>query len=219
MNKSILEQLEDQIDAMRQLRRKEQKKANAEQQKATDQKYRMLVQQANQYMEALDYVQGHLGFVCSAELAAGLKSLFQKLENTTCYGEAEKETVSQAEEMFKNVQTGTKREWAKYFDSLTKKTKGTLDVIREIDPTKVDGCLRMIQNAASWTVEKPVFERLRQALDGAEALIQGLGLDSDITDFLSKMSRGQATMGDLNQDIVDWIRKGKFERRIRLSFR
>ena len=44
MNESILEQLDSQIKAMRELRRKEQKKANAEQQKATDQKYKTLVQ-------------------------------------------------------------------------------------------------------------------------------------------------------------------------------
>ena len=36
MNESILEQLDSQIKAMRELRRKEQKKANAEQQKVTD---------------------------------------------------------------------------------------------------------------------------------------------------------------------------------------
>lgn len=219
MNESILDQLEDQMEAMRQLRRKEQKKENAEQQKMTDQKYRTLVWQANQYMEVLNYIQDYLGFVCSAELTAGLKSLFQKLESSTCYGDAEKESVSQAEEMFKNIQAGTKREWTKYFDGLTKKTKGTLGIIREIDSKKVDDCLRMIQNAAGWTIEKAVFEQLRQALNGAEVLIQGLSLDSDIKEFLSKMSRGQATMEDLNEDIMEWIRNGKFESRIRLSFR
>lgn len=81
MNESILEQLDNQIKAMRELRRKEQKKANAEQQKATDQKYKILVQQADQYMNILNYIQKNLGFVCSAELVAGLRTFFHKLES------------------------------------------------------------------------------------------------------------------------------------------
>ena len=99
MNESILEQLDSQIKAMRELRRKEQKKANAEQQKATDQKYKTLVQQADQYMNILSYIQENLGFVCSAELVAGLRTFFHKLESAVCYGDAEKEAVSQATDM------------------------------------------------------------------------------------------------------------------------
>lgn len=37
-------------------------------------------------------------------------------------------------------------------------------------------CLKLIQDAEAWTMEKEVFERLRQALDGAEALIQDSAL-------------------------------------------
>lgn len=109
--------------------------------------------------------------------------------------------------------------WAKHFDALTKKTRGTLEIVRSIDPEKVMKCLMLIQDAEVWTMEKMVLERLRQALDGAEALIQGLGLDSNITDFLSKMAHGQATLKDLNEDIIAWLRKGNFEYRVKLSFR
>lgn len=219
MNESILEQLDSQIKAMRELRRKEQKKANAEQQKATDQKCKTLVQQEDQYMNILSYIQENLGFVCSAELVAGLRTFFHKLESAVCYGDAEKEAVSQATDMFKGVQNETKKVWAKHFDALTRKTRGTLEIVRSIDPEKVMKCLKLIQDAEVWTMEKEVFERLRQALDGAEALIQGLGLDSNITDFLSKMAHGQATLKDLNEDIIAWLRKGNFEYRVKLSFR
>ena len=87
-----------------------------------------------------------------------MRTFFHKLESAVCYGNAEKDAVSQATDMFKGVQNETKKVWAKHFDALTKKTRGTLEIVRSIDPEKVMKCLKLIQDAEVWTMETSVYK-------------------------------------------------------------
>ena len=49
-------------------------------------------------------------------------------------------------------------------------------------------------------------------------MIQSLNLDDGIISFLTKMNTGQATIDDLNEVVLEWIRQEGLESRIRLKF-
>ena len=57
-----------------------------------------------------------------------------------------------------------------------------------------------------------------QGIASAEQLIQKLGLDDEIILFLQYTNAGKATLLDLNDKVLNWIRSEKLENKIRISF-
>ena len=62
------------------------------------------------------------------------------------------------------------------------------------------------------------FEKMSEGLDDADRLIIGLGLDDEIIVFLQRTNLGRATLQDLNDKVLTWIRNEELEQKIRISF-
>ena len=45
-----------------------------------------------------------------------------------------------------------------------------------------------------------------------------LGLDDEIITFLQNTNTGRATLQDLNDKVLDWIRDEQLEKKLRISF-
>ena len=63
-----------------------------------------------------------------------------------------------------------------------------------------------------------IYKNLKKALDSADSLIEKMSLDQDIISFLTKMTSGKATIFDLNDKVMDWIKKESLEKRVKLTF-
>lgn len=59
---------------------------------------------------------------------------------------------------------------------------------------------------------------MNNSLSDANALIAGLGLDQQIIDFLQKMNSGKATVVDLDENVLKWLKTEALDKRVRLSF-
>ena len=59
---------------------------------------------------------------------------------------------------------------------------------------------------------------MMQGIDDADQLIRKLGLDDEIIYFLQNTNAGRATLKDLNDKVLNWIRCEKLEDKIRISF-
>ena len=59
---------------------------------------------------------------------------------------------------------------------------------------------------------------MRNGLNEAAHLIMELGLDDEIITFLQNTNSGRATLQDLNDKVLAWIRDEQLERKIRISF-
>ena len=57
-----------------------------------------------------------------------------------------------------------------------------------------------------------------KGIEEAEQLIQKLGLDDEIISFLQNTNAGKATLKDLNDKVLSWIRSEDLENKIRISF-
>ena len=62
------------------------------------------------------------------------------------------------------------------------------------------------------------FKNMLQGIASAEQLIQKLGLDDEIILFLQNTNAGKASLLDLNDKVLNWIRSEKLENKIRVSF-
>ncbi|SMC62105.1 hypothetical protein [Papillibacter cinnamivorans] len=214
----IFDKVDRRIKEMKELRRLEGIKVNRAQQEATDSKYRTLVNQASDFIEELNYVQDYLQFFLADTIKTDLEALLINLQNAIKTGYADKDAVSSADTDFKSIQTAVKKDWAKHFTVLTSTTTNTLRVISGINSEKVSSCLADIKAAEVWVIDRNVFLRLKEAIDNADSLIQSLSLDQEIILFLTSMTAGRATIADLKENVLAWIRKESLEGKIKLSF-
>ena len=203
----IFVNIDRKIKDMKKLRRLELIKANQAQQAATDTKFRTLVTQVCSFSDAIEYARENLSFSISDSIQTDMLSLLENLKGAVSTGYADKEAVVSAEADFKLIQTNTKKEWGKHFVSYTSTTTNTLKVISGIDSERINSCIAEIKAAENWAVDISVLKVLKQAIDSADSLIKDLNMDQETVLFLTKMTSGKATIADLNENVLDWIKK------------
>lgn len=214
----IFDQMERRIKEMKELRRLETIKSNRVQQEATDIKYHNLVAQVKGFINILQYFQTELKFEISDSYKIEISTLFGKLQEVIENGYANKDLVTESENDFRNILNTIKKDWTKHHTSLTSTTVNTLKIIGGIESDQVEACLTDIKNASTWQMDVTVYKKLKKALDSADSLIEKMSLDQDIIEFLTKMTSGRATFYDLNDKVMDWIKKESLEKRVKLSF-
>ena len=214
----IFDQMERRIKEMKELRRLETIKSNRVQQEATDIKYHNLVAQVKGFINILQYFQTELKFEISDSYKIEISTLFGKLQEVIKDGYANKDLVTESENDFRNILNTIKKDWTKHHTSLTSTTVNTLKIIGGIESDQVEECLTDIKNASTWQMDVTVYKKLKKALDSADSLIEKMSLDQDIIEFLTKMTSGRATFYDLNDKVMDWIKKESLEKRVKLSF-
>ena len=214
----IFDQMERRIKEMKELRRLETIKSNRVQQEATDIKYHNLVAQVKGFINILQYFQTELKFEISDSYKIEISTLFGKLQEVIKDGYANKDLVTESENDFRNILNTIKKDWTKHHTSLTSTTVNTLKIIEGIESDQVEACLTDIKNASTWQMDVTVYKKLKKALDSADSLIEKMSLDQDIIEFLTKMTSGRATFYDLNDKVMDWIKKESLEKRVKLSF-
>ncbi len=214
----IFDQMDRRIKEMKELRRLETIKANRVQQEATDLKYHNLVVQVKSFIEIINYMQNELGLEISDSSKSDILALMVKLQDTVQSGYSDKDMVTESENDLKTILATMKKDWIKHHASLTTTTVNTLKIIGGIESDQVEACLTYIKEASSWQLNLTVYKKLKKALDNADSLIEKMSLDQDIISFLTKMTSGKATFSDLNDKVIEWIKKESLEKRVKLSF-
>ena len=214
----MIDILDKSIKDMKDLRQREERRDNKAAQEALDQRFSVLTSQIHSLILALQYTKEKMQFQLNDQIIIELESLLQESENIVKSGFAEKDPIVQVENAHKTLQQNIKKDWAKHYSLMTNSTKSTLQVISGIDAEKVAKCLEGIAKGASWTTSIGDFKAMNQSLAEAKDLIDGLGLDQQIIAFLQKMNNGKATVMDLDENVLRWLRDESLARRVKLSF-
>jgi len=214
----IFEDLVIITNAMQDLKRKTAIKKNKYMQEITDTKYRVLLMQVNLFIVTIEYLYTDVNVQKNDEILTSMSELLGSLEKVVESGLASQDLVFNAENSFKIIQGNMKKEWLKQYVDMTGATVSTLEAIRGIDSEKVGSCLQKIQQADSWDLDVKRYRTMSSGLDDAEQLIVSLGLDDEIITFLQNTNSGKATLRDLNDKVLAWIRDENLEGKIRISF-
>lgn len=214
----IFEELVTTTKAIQDLQKKTTIKNNKIMQENTDNKYRLLLKQVNNLVNVVDYLYSDLCVNKNDDILTSLSELLTSLEQIVASGLASQDGVLNADSAFKSVQVNMKKEWGKVYSDLTGGTVSTLEAIRGIDPDNVGACLQKIKPAESWELDVKKYKTMKAGLDDANQLIISLGLDDEIICFLQNTNLGKATLFDLNDKVLAWIRDEKLEKKIRISF-
>jgi hypothetical protein len=146
-------------------------------------------------------------------------ALLDELKMAIGSGLADKGKIALSETKLTTIQVECKKNWVKQYALLTSARVSTLKVISEIDTEKVSSCLRDIQKAETWNTDIVVLKTMMSGLESTDHLISNLGLNQDIIQFLQNMNQGRATLADLTDEVLNWIKEENLESKIRLSFR
>lgn len=206
------------INEMKVLCQREERRNNKVVQDALDREFRQLTDQIHQLMTALKYTKDNMRFQLSESVLTDLKSLLTAHRDAVRSGFVEKEAVSKVKIDLERVRKSIKNEWSKRYSDLTSSTSNMLKVISGIDSEHVSKCLEGIDKGKNWTTSIDDFKLMNQSLADANDLIAGLDLDQQIIDFLLKIRNGKATVADLDEKVLKWLKTESLDKRVRLSF-
>lgn len=210
--------LNKKIKDMKDLCQREEKRDNKVAQDALDLRFKNLTSQIHSLMMALQYTKGNMQFQLSEVTLYDLEKLLTGLKETVRSGVAEKDAITQSEEEYKAVLQNVRKEWAKQYTVLTNSTVSTLKVIIDIDREGVTKCLEGIAKGSTWSGCSDDLRAMNKSLAEAKMLIDRLGLDQQIITFLQKMNGNKATVTDLNNNVIRWLKDEKLDKRVKLSF-
>ena len=214
----MIDVLSKKIKDMKNLRQREERRDNKAAQDALDLRFKTLTTQIHSLMTALQYTKENMQFQLSDVVLSDLESLLTEHKAVIRSGFAEKDAINQTETDFKSIQQSIKKEWSKQYSILTKATISTLQAISGIDSEHVSKCLEGIAKGSTWTTSIGNFKTMDHHLSEAKTLIDGLGLDQQIIAFLPKMNNGKATVMDLNDNVLRWLKAESLDKRVKLSF-
>lgn len=69
-----------------------------------------------------------------------------------------------------------------------------------------------------WDTSVDTLMTLKEAIAQANQIIQNLNLDQEVITFLGKITSGKATLKDLNEDVLQWMKDEQLLSKIKLSF-
>ena len=214
----MIDVLSKKIKDMKDLRQREERRDNKVAQDALDLRFKALTTQLHSLMAALRFTKENMQFQLSDAVLSDLESLLTEHKAVIRSGFAEKDAINQVETDFKSIQQSIKKEWSKQYSILTNATISTLQVISGIDSEHVSKCLEGIAKGSTWTTSIGDFKTMDRNLSEAQTLIDGLGLDQQIIAFLQKMNNGKATVIDLDDNVLRWLKAESLDKRVKLSF-
>lgn len=213
---SILDSLSRCVKSMQKLHNLEVQKANKAQQDIVDNNYRRIVEKTELLCKAVQYARVYLSF--QAECLPDVVSLLSFLQNVGLRGLVEQGQVDKATKAFIAAQDKTKKEWEKHYQALTGSTVSTLKTIKGLDEIIINPCIAKIDAASTWDSAVTTLMDLQAALAQANKIIQNLKLDQEVIDFLGKITAGRATLEDLNENVLQWLRNERLLSKIKLTF-
>ena len=214
----MIDVLGKRIKEMKDLRQREERRDNKAAQDALDLRYKALTNQVHSLMTALQYTKANMQFQLSDVILSDIEKLLIDLKAVIKTGFAEKDAINQAETAYKAILPNIKKEWSKQYSNLTNATIGTLQVISGIESEQVSKCLEGIAKGSAWTTRIGDFKTMNLSLAEAKSLINRLGLDQQIIAFLQKMNNGKATVVDLDENVLRWLKEESLDKRVKLSF-
>ena len=127
-------------------------------------------------------------------------------------------------EMKKDLKEASKKidlVWQQYVSNAVKELYSSLEVTRNIscEKQKIDYILREINELKGSTFEREKsFQKIDGLVSQGSQVVEGLGLTKEVESFLRKTMTGQATIADLSDEILGWIKKNQFEQVIKIGF-
>lgn len=219
----LIDNLNEIIIDMKMVQEMETVSADTKKQAIADYNFKQLVAGLQKTVQEVLLATNNTGYRPSANVIYALKSILAACDKVVQAGAANISTTQYILSESKKLYAVIGSEWCEYYQNLAANVLSLLDTVKGIvpDATKVTYATNKIKKAATWNTSVENYNSLRQGLADADRIFKDLSLDkdSDIMAFLKLVSEGNATLLDLTDEILNWIKKEKIESKIRINFR
>ena len=208
----LIQELDKRIADMKEVRALEEKSEAAKKQASADAAVTEIVGSISNTVISAEHCRNDISFTVSTEQKEAIDAVLKKMGAVVSTGQL---TEVDAKTMRRNIaaiRSGILSDWKVFYHARTDQTVQLLKNVQEIAPVnKIKACEK-------WDFDSTSVTKMKKGLEEAESIIQNLGLTPEITEFLSKVSNGKATLADMTDTILDWIHKRNLAPKLSIKF-
>lgn len=217
------------IKKMKQLDIIENAVLDAEKKVKNDSDYRAVVSDFYNTVRKLTQAVNTLDYAITAETVQYLEESIENMKGIVSAGVVDAESLSSVRQYInRKLNPSLSKEWKAYYQ---KKISGSLSKLNTLGHLATDAettaSIRTnITNGGEWTglslSDDGVNSRLslfKSAIDKIDELEESLNLSEEIKEFIVKITSRKARVSDVNDTIIDWIKKENLEDRFVINFK
>lgn len=217
----LINVLNDCIIDMNTVRELETASADTKKQAAADYNFKMLVGSLKKMVDEIQMAVNESDFKPSLNIVTALEGFVNSCSKIITVGAANDSTTSFINKESKMLYSDIAQEWIEYYSNNTKKILSLLETIKGIAPDKkAQYAINKIKKASTWNTDSVNLKYLKDGLSEANQIIEDLSLDENknIEEFLRLVGDGKATVQNLTQEIMEWIKKEQLAGKLSIQF-
>lgn len=218
----LIDILNECIVDMNTVRALETASADTKKQSEANYKFKQLVVSVKQTIVEIQTAVENSKFRPSTEVMSGLNGIINNCEQVVKVGAANAATTGFIESERKRVYDAVRQDWLDYYQGVTAHIISLLEIVKGILPNEdqVKYATNKMRRAASWGETADNYRFLNEGLADAEKILKDLDLDedSDILAFLKLVSERKATIRNLTDEILAWIKAENLEDKMHIGF-
>ena len=218
----LIDILNECIVDMNTVRALETASADTKKQSEANYKFKQLVVSVKQTIVEIQTAVENSKFRPSTEVMSGLNGIIKNCEQVVKVGAANAATTGFIEGERKKVYDEVGQDWLAYYQGATAHIISLLEIVKGIltNEDRVKYATNKMRRAASWSKTADNYRFLNAGLADAEKILKDLDLDedSDILAFLKLVSEGKATIRNLTDEILAWIKAENLEDKMHIGF-
>ena len=213
----LLEDIQKSIDDMNDIQQLEQVAKDSKNQERLDNSFAAAVNENHKVVAGVDRARSYLRFTPSRELKSQMLRILTDSMDSINKGTVQDSKIRFLNGQIKALKESVETEWAMFYAGIANRRISTLTTVQNItpDPTKTGYAITKMKNGS--VINYSDTSNLRLMSEGvrdADTILGSMGLTEEILQFLNKVSGGKATILDLTDPIVQWIKEerltGKF---------
>ena len=206
----LIDTLNECIVDMKTVREMETASADTKKQATADYNFKQLVLGLKKTVLEVDLAVKNSDFRPSTNVVNALKSFLASCDKVIQVGAANEATTQYISAESKKLYAVMGQEWSEYYTKMSSHVISLLDTVKSIlkDENKAVYAVNKIKKAANWNTSIDNYNYLKQGLAEADQILEDLDLDEDseVLAFLKLVSAGNATVLDLTDEILEWIK-------------
>ena len=206
----LIDTLNECIIDMKTVHEMETASADTKKQAMADYNFKQLILNLKQMIDEVNLAVENSEFKPSANVINTLKSFLGACEKVVQIGAANNATTQYISSESKKLYTVIGQEWTEFYLKETANILSLLDTVKGIipDENKAIYATNKIKKAESWNTTIDNYNYLKQGIAEADKILEDLDLDEDseILLFLKLVREGKATILNLTDEILDWIK-------------
>lgn len=218
----LIDTLNECIIDMKTVREMENASADTKKQAAADYNFKQLIISLKQMIDEVNLAVENSDFKPSANVLSALKSFLGSCDKVVQAGAANNATTQYISTESKKLYAVIGQEWTEYYFKATVNILRLLNTVKGIisDANKAMYATNKIKKASSWNTSIDNYNYLKQGIAEADKILEDLDLDEDseILAFLKLVSEGKATILNLTDEILAWIKIENLADKLYINF-